>query len=104
MKSRQDALIALRAAVDTAGGPSAVARAARMQVTHLCNVLGGHRGLGRETAARLRAHVSLSPSAWLELLAPLPLDAAQRPEPVHPRPEPEAPASDELDDEPWLRV
>lgn len=61
----------LRRAVQELGGPSAVARLIRSRRSHVANVIKGERPLGRETAARLRAVVSLAPETWLELLAPL---------------------------------
>lgn len=70
--TRQDALDQLRAAVKRAGGPVAVSRAAGMPYSHLGNVLGGKRAMGRETASKLRPHVELDAAAWVELLAPMP--------------------------------
>ena len=70
--TRQDALEQLRTAVKRAGGPVAVSRAAGMPYSHLGNVLGGKRAMGRETASKLRPHVELDAAAWVELLAPMP--------------------------------
>jgi plasmid maintenance system antidote protein VapI len=61
----------LRTAVRNAGGPSAVARKARVNRTHLANVLGGTAPVGKDVAARLRPHIILGAETWLELLAPL---------------------------------
>lgn len=72
---RQDALEQLRAAVKAAGGPVAVSRTAGMPYSHLGNVLGGKRALGRETASKLRPHIELDAAAWVELLAPMPTEA-----------------------------
>lgn len=69
-RGEQDALTRLRDAVSEAGGPSAVAKATGMRPTHLLNVLGGHRPLGKETAVRLRAHLTLPADVWGDLLAP----------------------------------
>lgn len=69
---RQEPLAQLRAAVKAAGGPVAVARAAGMPYSHLGNILGGKRALGRETAGKLRPHVDVAAEVWVDLLAPLP--------------------------------
>lgn len=67
--SPSSALVALRLAVKRAGGPSAVARLAGVSRTHLANVLAG-ASLGRETAAKLRPHLRLASTVWVELLLP----------------------------------
>jgi hypothetical protein len=67
--SPSSALIALRLAVKRAGGPSAVARTAGINRTHLANILGG-AVMGRETAAKLRPHLRLASTVWVELLLP----------------------------------
>lgn len=70
VRPEQDPLVRLRDAVSAAGGPSAVAKATGMRASHLLNVLGGHRHLGKETASRLRPCVDLPAEVWVELLAP----------------------------------
>lgn len=73
----QDALGELRQAVKASGGPVAVARAAGMPYSHLGNILGGKRALGRETAQKLRGVLPSVPAeVWVDLLAPLPADEA----------------------------
>lgn len=60
----------LRAAVKAAGGPSHVARLAKLRRSHLGNVLGGTTELGRETATRLRPFIDLDAETWVALLLP----------------------------------
>lgn len=54
------------------GGASVVARMIGTRRSHVANVLGGKRPLGRETAQRLRTVIALDADTWLELLAPAP--------------------------------
>lgn len=59
----------LRAEVRRAGGPGHVAGAIGTRASHLGNILGGKRQLGRETAVRLRAVLPRVPShVWGDLL------------------------------------
>lgn len=66
----QDALEIFRGAIKAAGGPTAVSRRAGIPRTHLANILGGKRSIGRETAGKLRPVVELPADVWVELLAP----------------------------------
>lgn len=61
----------LKKAVKAAGGPTAVARRAKIPISHLGNVLCGTRDLAKETAIKLRPHVRLDAKTWVELLAPI---------------------------------
>lgn len=60
----------LRVAVNRAGGPSKVARKMGTRVSHLGNILSGERGLGPETANRLRKAIRVRQQVLIDLLAP----------------------------------
>lgn len=63
----------LRKAVKKAGGPGKVAAQIGTPASHLGNILGGTRAMGRETATRLRAVLPTVPAyVWADLLT-LPL-------------------------------
>lgn len=63
----------LAAAVKSAGGVVAVARAIGTSVTHMSNMVTGQRPLGKTTASRLRGVLpDVPPEVWVELLAPVP--------------------------------
>lgn len=70
---RQEAArIRLRDAIRDAGGAVKVAANADIPQTHLSSIASGKRGMGKETAAKLRPLLTMSADDWLELLAPLP--------------------------------
>lgn len=58
-------------AIQHAGGAVRVATVADIPQTHLSSVTSGKRGLGKETASKLRPWIQLSSEDWLDLLAPV---------------------------------
>jgi plasmid maintenance system antidote protein VapI len=73
--AKETPLQRLKSEVKRAGGPGLVAEAIGTRASHLGNILGGKRQLGRETAVRLRAVLPRVPaSVWGDLLT-LPLAA-----------------------------
>ena len=57
----------LRTAVESAGGPSKVGRAAGLSDEHICNLMAGRRPLTPRVAALLREVLTGVPSAqWVE--------------------------------------
>ena len=61
-----------------AGGAAAVAVKIGSTRSHLGNVIGGARGLGRKTAERLRRVIKLDAKSWVALLAVVEEPARQR--------------------------
>lgn len=70
-EAQNTALDALRMAIDEAGGPTKVAELIESTPSHLSNVLGGHREMGKDTGKRLRRVINLAPKYWADLLVPL---------------------------------
>lgn len=68
---QEQARIRFREAIKRAGGAVKVAAAADIPQTHLSTVASGNRGLGKETASRLRPLLDLTAEDWLDLLAPV---------------------------------
>lgn len=61
----------LKDAIQRAGGAVRVAQLADIPQTHLSSVASGKRGLGKETASKLRQVIDLAAEDWLDLLAPI---------------------------------